>query len=372
MNRAIVRTSRAVVLSLSLLLMAACGERPQNDKLEEALIQEVTQGDLVEQIIESGKITSSYEVQIKSKVSGEVRAVYVQEGEAVTKGQLLMELDDKDYRRQVASSEADLKEARLNVKNAQIELARNQAAFDARGISRYELDKAIQSVELTKVRADRAEVALEKARDQLGYCKIYAPMDGKVTVRNIEPGEVVTAGVTATVNGEALLTIAQLDTLLLELNMNQVDVARIKLGQKATVVLDAYRDQPTEGLVSSIAAAAHTDTSKGIEVFKVKLTVDPSKSSYEIKPGMTAEVKIHVGTWEKVVKVPVETVFEEDGKHFIYVVKDDEKVPGGKKKEKIEVTLGHRGTAEVEVAQGLAPGQKIYTKADSKNLELKM
>lgn len=158
----------------------------------------------------------------------------------------------------------------------------------------------------------------------------------------------------------------------LELSMNQVDVARVKVGQKATVTLDAFRDQPIEGLVSSIAAAAHTDTAKGIEVFTVKIEVDPSQSKLEIKPGMTAEVKIHVGTWPQVVKVPLETVFEEDGKSYIYVVKDDPKKPGAKIKEKQAITIGHRGTSEVEIAQGLEPGQKIYTHSDNKDLEMKM
>lgn len=367
-------TIMTAVLSLGLATACNGGAGPggKSEKLEESLIQEVVKGDLIEQIIESGQIAPWYEVKIKSRVSGEVRTVEVPEGSAVTKGQLLMTLDDVDYRRSVSMSEADLKEAQLRVRNAELELERSKSAFDARGISKYELDKAQQALELARVNHVRAKVSLEKSRDQLGYTKIYAPMDGKITVRNVEPGEVITAGVTATVNGEPLLTIAQLDKLLLELNMNQVDVARVATGQKATVTLDAYRDKPIEGEVVSIAAAAHTDTAKGIEVFTVKVSVDPTKATVEIKPGMTAEVKIHVGTYPQVVKVPLETVFEEKGKHYIYVVKDDAKAQGGKTKEKVEVTLGHKGAAEVEIAQGLEAGQKIYTKADTKDLEFKM
>lgn len=360
------------VACISVACNGAGGPGGKDDKLEEALIKEVSKGDLVEQIIESGKITAWFEVKIKSRVSGEVKEVLVEEGQAVTKGQLLMVLDDVDYKRQVSSSDIDLREARLRLRNAEIELERNKGAFDARGISKFELDKAQQNLELARVNVDRAAVALDRSRDQVGYTKIYAPMDGRITARNVEPGEVITAGITATVNGEPLLTIAQLDKMRLELSMNQVDVARVKVGQKATVTLDAWRDKPIEGEVSSIAAAAHTDTTKGIEVFTVKIAVDPSQSQLEIKPGMTAEVKIHVGTWPQVVKVPLETVFEEDGKSYIYVVKDDPKKPGAKTREKQEITLGHRGTSEVEVAQGLEPGQKIYTKADNKDLEFKM
>ncbi len=326
----------------------------------------------MEEIIESGKIAPWFEVKIKSRVSGEIKEVYVQEGEPVTKGQLLMEIEDTDLRRQVSLGDINSQEAVLRVKNARLELERNQAAFDARGISKYELDRVTQTLELAKVALERAKVQLATEKDQLSYTRIMAPIDGMVTRRNVEPGEVVTAGVTATVNGEPLLTIAQLDKLQLELALNQVDVARVKAGQKATVTLDAYRDTPVEGEVTSIAAAAHTDTNKGIDVFKVKVSIDPSKAKIDIKPGMTAEVKVHVGTYPQVVKVPVETVFEEDGKHFLYIVKADSKEPAKKVKEKVEVTLGHKGTEEVEIARGLEPGQQIYTKGDTKDLEMKM
>ncbi len=357
---------------VGLLVVAGCFGGNGKDGLDEALIQEVARGDLVETVIESGQIAPWYEVQIKSKVSGEVKTVEVEEGDRVSRGQLLLTLVDTDYRRNVMLAKVAYEEARLNVRNAKSELERTQAAFEARGVSRYELDRARYQLDLAKVRLKRARVQLATAEDQLGYTRIHSPIDGVVIERNIEPGEMVTAGVTATVNGEPQLTIAQLDKLLLELNLNQVDVARVKIGQKATVTLDAYRDTPIEGTVTSIAAAAHRDTSRGIDVFKVKVTVDPGKWDIEIKPGMTAEVKIHVGTYENVVKVPLETVFEEDGQYYIYLVKDDPSAPGKRVKEKVAVKLGHRGLREVEIVEGIEPGQRIYAKGETRNLEMKM
>lgn len=358
--------------ALLLGLLMGCSGGPKDEKLEESLIQEVKKGDLLEQIVESGKIAPWYEVKIKSRVSGEVRAVHVEEGQAVKQGDPLMELDDVDYKRQVSLAQADQAEARLRLKNAEIELERSKSAFEARGISKYELDKASQSLELARVTVERAEVNLVRAKDQLGYTRIVAPISGMITRRNVEPGEVITAGVTATVNGEPLLTIAQLDKMLLELSMNQVDVARVQLGQTASVVLDAFKDTPIQGEVSSIAAAAHSDASRGIDVFKVKVSIDPSKTPLAIKPGMTAEVKIKVGMYPQVVKVPLETVFEDQGKSYLYLIKEDPTVPGGKKKEKIEVTVGHRGSEELEITKGLEAGQKIYLKAESKDVAMTM
>ncbi len=354
------------------VLLSACFQANGEDRLDEALIQRVERGDLVETVVESGQIVPWYEVQIKPKVSGEVKSVEVDEGDSVEKGQLLLTLVDIDYRRRVTLAKVAFEEARLNVANARSELERTQAAYEARGVSKYELDRAKYQLDLAKVRLERARVELATAKDQLGYTRIRSPIDGVVIERNIEPGEMVTAGITATVNGEPQLTIAQLDRLLLELNMNQVDVARVKIGQTATVVLDAYRDSPIEGEVTSIAAAAHRDVTKGIDVFKVEVTIDPGRWDIEIKPGMTAEVKVHVGTYEDVVKVPVETVFEEDGQSYLYVVKADPRDPKRKIKEKVQVKLGHRGMREVEIVEGLEPGQEIYAQGDTRDLKMKM
>jgi len=354
------------------LVFLACKGSGTEDTLEAALIQEVAQGDLVEEIIESGKIAPWYEVKIKPRVSGEVLTVEVEEGERVVEGQRLITLEATDYKRQVELTRIDLHEAELKVEKAERDLHRCQASFDAQALAETELDDARYALDIAKVSVDRARVRLSTQLDQLGYTTLVSPMDGIITRRNVEPGEMVTAGITATVNGEPLLTVAQLDKLQLELSLNQVDVARVETDQEATIILDAYRDTHVQGVVTNIAAAAHSDPAKGIDVFKVKISLDPSQAKLEIKPGMTAEVRIHVGVSKKVVKVPLETVFEDDGSYFIYIVKDDPSAPQGLAKEKVPVTLGRRGIREVEIASGLSPGQRIYVKGDTKDLEIKM
>jgi HlyD family secretion protein len=208
-------------------------------------------------------------------------------------------------------------------------------------------------------------VQLRAAQDRHDYCKITSPIDGVVIRRNVEQGEMVVAGLTATVNGEAQLTIAQMDKLLLELDLNQVDVAKVSLGQRATLLLDAYPGEEVPGIVTAIAAAGHTDTTRQIDVFTVKVEVDPSDTGVAIKPGMTAEVRIRTGEWPDVVKVPAETVFEEGADSFVYVVTD---TAGVKTKEKTKVTVGHRTDREVEITSGIEAGDQIYAQADVKNM----
>lgn len=348
-----------------IVLLAGCSMMGGEATLDDALIRTVDRSELVDEVSESGKIAPAYEVDIKPKVSGEVEAVHVAEGQVVRKGDPLLDLVATDYERDVALARVSLREAQLTLENAEVERTRKEQALGSRGISEAEYDLAVRQVELAKVQVERARVQLRASQDRLDYCKIMSPMDGVVIRRNVEPGEMVVAGLTATVNGEAQLTIAQLDKLLLELDLNQVDVAKVAIGQRATLLLDAWPGEEVPGLVTAIAAAGHTDTTRQIDVFTVKVEVDPSQAKVEIKPGMTAEVRIRTGEWADVVKVPSETVFEEDGASYVYVVAEHD---GVKTKEKTKVEVGHRTDREVEITSGIDAGDQIYAQADVKDL----
>jgi HlyD family secretion protein len=365
------------LLALALLapILACSGLTGGDDeKLDENLIRPVTRGDLVDEVSEAGKITPRFDVDIKSKVSGEVLAVHVEEGQIVKKGDLLYEILDTEYSRNVALARVALKQAQLQAENAEVDRQRKEQALATRGISQAEYDVARREVELAKVNIDGQKVQLQSAQDQLDYTKIRAPIDGVVIVRSVEPGEVVTAGVTATVNGEAQMTIAQMDKLLLEIDLNQVDVAKVDKDQASRILLDAYPGEEVPGTVTQIAAAGHTDPTRGIDVFTVKVEVDPSKSKVEIKPGMTAEVRIQIGTWPNVVKLPAEMVFEEEGKSYVFKVHApvDGKEGDPKVKEKTEITIGHRSDREVEVLTGIAEGDEFYAQAEIKDMSAKI
>ena len=352
--------------TLAALCVIGCGFGGEGDEdLDEALIRPVERGDLVDEVSESGKMAPAFEVDIKAKVSGEVSAVYVQEGQVAHVGDLLLDIADADYRRQVEMARVNVQEAMIELANAESLEQRNAAALASRGISEIEYTLAVQKRDLARVGLRRAKLNLAAAEEQLSYTHVTSPIDGTVIRRNIEVGEVVTAGMTAMVNGEAQLTIAQMDRLLLDIDLNQVDVARVAVGQPSRILLDAYPGEEIAGTVTQIAAAGHLDAARGIDVFSVRVEVDPRASGVEIKPGMTAEVRVKVGEWPGVVKVPVETVFEKDGKSWLYVVKEAD---GEKTKEKVEVTVGHRSDREIEITAGVGEGDRIYAQADVKDM----
>jgi RND family efflux transporter MFP subunit len=350
----------------ALLFLACRIGGGSDDELDENLIRKVERGDIVDEVSESGKIAPSFDVDIKAKVSGEVEAVHVEEGETVAKGDALYEIVDTDYARELSLADVAVRQAQLRLEGAQADLRRMAKAFESHAVSDAEHDVAAREVELRKVELETARVERRAAQDRLEYTHITAPIDGVVIVRNVEAGVVVTAGVSSVVDGEPDLTIAQVDKLMLEIDLNQVDVAKVRTGQKCRIDLDAYPGVEVPGTVTQIAAAGHTDTSRGIDVFTVKVEVDPSQAQVEIKPGMTAEVHIAIGDYADLVKLPAETVFEEDGKSYVYVIKDED---GKKVKSKTEVTIGHRTDREVEIKSGVAEGDEFYAQADVKDLE---
>jgi membrane fusion protein, macrolide-specific efflux system len=330
-------------------------------ELDQSLITTVKRGDLPIEVLETGKVQPREKVEIKSKVAGQVQKVFVDAGDRVKKGQLLLQLDPTDYERDVAKTEADVAAAKNALEFSQLSLDRRQKGLEARGVAQMDVDTAAADVRAKKVALQTATVAYNAASDRLRYTRIVAPMNGTVTERGIQPGEVVTPGVQATFEGKALLTVADLSTLIVKADLNQIDVAKVKLGQKVAVTLDALPGKTYEATITKIAPASITPKDKQVDVFPVEATLTQADSA--IKPGMTADVRVHIDKKDHVLALPIEAVVKENGKQFVQKVVP---LPNGKQKtDKVEVKVGARNDREVEIASGIAEGDKVLIKPGS-------
>jgi len=351
--------------------------------IDSALITKVKRGDLEIAVIETGKVQPREKVEVKSKVAGQVERVFVDEGQAVKKGQLLLRLDPTDFRRDqakaqadVARAQADVAQARNGLEYAQLNLDRRKRGLEGRGVAQADVDLAASDVKSKAVAVQTAEVvltgyrvALGASEDRLRYTQIASPMDGTVIQRGIEPGEVVTPGVQATFEGKALLTIADMSTLIVKTDLNQIDVAKVKLGQSVTLTLDALPGRKYEAKVTKVAPASTTPKGKDVDVFPVEATLVHSDG--EIKPGMTADVRIHIETKHNVLSLPIEAVAKEGAKNFITRIVSN--VPGKQKTDKVEVQLGARNDREVEIVSGADEGAEVVIKpASASENEYKM
>jgi HlyD family secretion protein/macrolide-specific efflux system membrane fusion protein len=344
-------------------------------ELDSSLIVPAGKKNLDIEVIETGKVQPRERVEIKSKVAGQVEAVLVDEGAKVKKGQLLLRLDPTDFRRDVAKAQADVARAEADIaqsKNAleyaQLNLERRKRGLESRGVAQADVDLAENDLKSKTVGLKTSEstlaglkVALSAAEDRLRYTQITAPLDGTVIEKGIRVGEVVTPGVQATFEGKALLTVADLSVLIVKADLNQIDVAKVKLGQKVTLTLDALPGKKYQATVTKVAPASTTPKGKDVDVFPVEATLDTADG--QIKPGMTADVRVHIETRPDVLALPIEAVVKEKDKSYVTKVTNG---PDGKQKtDKVEVKVGARNDREIEIASGVNEGEKILIKPAS-------
>ena len=341
------------------------------EKIDETLVVTLKRGELAIEIVETGKVQPREKVEVKSKVAGQVEKVLVDEGQQVKKGQLLLRLDPTDYRRDVARCEADVAQAKNGLEYATMMLDRKKRGLAERGVAQMDVDVAENDLKVKKVSLQIAQVALSAAEDRLRYTQIGSPMDGTVIQRGIQPGEVVTPGVQATFEGKPLLTVADLSTLVVKADFNQIDVARIELGQKVSLTLDALPGRTFTGKVTRVAPASTQPKGKEIEVFPIEATVEGDAKG--VRPGMTADLRVHLDRKSNVLALPIEAVVKDkdSGKSFVTKVLSME---GGKAKtDKVEVKVGAKNDREVEIAEGLKEGDRVLIKpASSADNEYKM
>jgi len=329
-------------------------------------------------ILATGNLVFRQEVQLSAEVIGKVAAVLVKEGDQVTRGQTLLRLDPTVYVAEVAQQEASRRNAAIAIERAQINLANQERSLERTGqlykakyidISKY--DDAVHQVDLAKVelRASRetlgqAAALLSQSREHLAKTEVRAPIDGTVTAVPIKIGETAVASATG-IAGSSLMTIADVGSIMAEVNVDEADVARVAVGQQAKVFPAAFPDQPVIGHVESVAMAPKSAMpgaqSQG-RSYVVKLRLDDPKLA--LRSGMTCRVEIVVGNSAPKPAVPIQAVLNEEiadtGKDrervknvsYVFVVQD------GKVK-KTTVELGLSDDANQEVTKGLAPGQTI-------------
>lgn len=213
-----------------------------------------------------------------------------------------------------------------------------------------------QSVAQARAQADQIRSVVADSRRQLSETRIVAPMAGVVTKKLVEEGELV-AALSSFSGGTPIVEIAQLGALQVTLSINEIDVARLGVGMKALVEVDALPDERFEGEVTRISPASETPGTQGIgqdAVVRYKVEVQLASADPRIRPGMSARCTVQVAAQKDVIRVPIEYVGEDDEGHFVMLRK------GGKgKAEKTRVKIGLRSAAWYEVTEGVKEGDRL-------------
>lgn len=350
------RWSLVAVLGLAVLggSFVAVRARAKPPVIDESKLVTASRGELAIEIIEVGRIEPERRVELKSKVAGLVAEVRVNEGDRVRAGDVLLRLDAVDYQREVARARTELARAKNAHDLAELRRARAKLGVASGVVSKAELEALDHECEEKRLALAAERIALGGAGDRVRYTRVLAPFDGTVVARAIEPGEAVTPGVESSFDGKSLLTIADLSLLLVKVDLNQVDVARVAVGQKATLSLDALPDRRYSATIVRVAPASVRRPGKDVDVFPVEALLE--NADQRIKPGMSAEVRIHVEKKRNVLALPIETVRSENGKSFVTLVSMNEKRV---ERREVEVKLGARNDRDVEVTAGVGVGDRV-------------
>jgi len=278
--------------------------------------------DITSRVRAPGKIEPRTQVKISADIPGKVVRLLVKEGDQVRQGQLMLQLDDTQYRaawRQdqsaLASARARLRDAEATLKTAESNYARQSALWQQKVLSQAEWDQATSGIEsartaVSTAREDvaRAEAALSAAADNLSKTRFLAPFDGVVSALDVEAGEIV---ITGTMNnpGTQILTVSDLSRMLVKADVDETDVVDMKLGQQAKISVDAMPDTTFAGTVVEIGNTAKRSSitaSEGQTNFEVKVVFDTRVP--EVRPGMTADVEIETATHPQTTGVPIQAV----------------------------------------------------------------
>jgi HlyD family secretion protein len=291
-------------------------------KVESVQLAKVRREDVTSRVRAPGKIEPKTQVKVSADIMGKVVVLNIKEGDPVKKGQLLLQLDDTQYRAAHNQATASLSSARAQVRQAESALTmseanyqRSQALFGQKLLSQAEWDAANNTHEQARValataqeEVSRSQAAADGAADNLRKCRFVAPFDGVVSALDVEKGEIV---ITGTMNnpGTQIMVVSDMSRMLVRAEVDETDVVDMTLGQKAKISVDALPDTTFAGTVTEIGNTAKPSTISTVQGqlnFEVKVVFDDNVP--QVRPGMTADVDIATGTHTKTLTVPIQAV----------------------------------------------------------------
>lgn len=333
---------------------------------EQPRIIAVKRTSLETRVAETGTLEPARTIEIKSQVSGEVKRLFVVEGQTVKADQpLALIQQEPNEARQVAQVRAALEQERVNLEQARRELER-MASLNRKGYaSRQDLESAEQTFEQARVRRDLARRQLllalggnqqlyrqylERAlsSDKLEEFEILSPAEGTVLEVKVQTGELITSGTATVGGGHVLMTIADLSRMIVKAKINEVNIGRVQVGQRVEVGLDALPGKTFEGVVAAIAPRGEKTDS--IVTYEVKIEMENEEQ--RLRPLMTANVDILTDVLPDVIALPLEALRSDNGDDIVYVLVD-----GGRQPRKVRVGL--RTESQAVIVHGLQEGETV-------------
>jgi RND family efflux transporter MFP subunit len=295
----------------------------------------------------AGDIGPADQVSVRPEINGRIEELPVDIGDKVKKSDLLCRLDDRDLQIERSQRLTEIDGARLQLQKADRNFNRSKQLFADRLISQEVFDDSKTDYDLATNALDRAEQSLRLVDDKLRKTRILAPFDCTVLTRPVSLGQTV-SGSAGFNSGTEIMSIANLNDMVVNAHVNQADVIRLQQGREVEIQAESVPGVKMIGTVERIAPQAVIKN--GIKGFSARIaikSIDP-----RVRPGMTALLSIPVSSADNVLAVPLAAVFSESGERFVFV-KTEEGF------ERRPVVLGVTDYAFAEVVEGLSGGEIV-------------
>jgi HlyD family secretion protein len=354
-----------VVIPLSIKLL-------RNDNSKKVEIERVALHELTPTILASGSLTYESQVTLTPEIAGRVKQILVNEGDIVKDGQMLLRLDPEASLAEIAQIEAAMRQSTLNIERQQVtldaqitkwrrfEALRKQGLIDANAYDDLVSQKDLAEVQLRSTREDykQNEARLAQAKERLGKTEIRSPLAGKVTAIFIKAGETAIPSATS-IAGSTLLQVADTTSVYAEVNIDETDIARVKVGAEAKIVPAAFPDKSLKGTVDQVAIWPRQSGNQN-KSYPVKIRL-ANDDAITFHPGMScrAEVSTRAASGQRMVAVPVQAVKYEEAdkktdkaKTSVFIVKDGRVT-------KRDVETGTADDSYIEIMRGLQADEQV-------------
>ncbi len=345
-----------VVIVIVVIVFSVTGKKKnseqEGDKKTPTAVAKIDNISIV--LDEVGEIRPVKEVNVKSKLSGRIIKMFIEEGQYIQESDIIAEIEPDMAQAQTLSRiKSNLKTTEINLDNAKKDYESSKELYEKNLISDEKWRDAQNALKLAQISYDSAleqYQLVEEIGIQETSLRVTAPASGMIIHKNVEEGEMVVSSESYS-GGTVLITIADLSQMIILTDINEVDIGKISVGRLAKITIDAFPDKKFKGTIIHISPMA-TISNNNIRTFRVKVSIDDDLE--ELRPGMSANVTIIGKTRKGVITIPIQAIFQdENGNDIVYVVKSDTLITPS------IVKTGINDLQKVEILEGIAEGDTI-------------
>ncbi|MGR3320049.1 MAG: efflux RND transporter periplasmic adaptor subunit [Candidatus Anammoxibacter sp.] len=261
---------------------------------------EVKRGPFRIMVTANGVVKPINRIEIKSKASGQIEALPVEEGDLIQQGALIAKLDQKEERTEVAQAQAELDIAQAELRQAQRAFERRDQLYRDDHISISELDEIELTLAVARSELVKAMTELDRAEERLSETIVSAPVTGIILQKYVEKGQIIVSGVSNVSGGTKIVDIADMSSVYIEAGIDEIDIGKVNVGQIAMVKADAYPRLNFSGKIVRIAPEAKIE--QNVTLFDV--IVEVTNTDGKLKSGMNTDIEISIVNLEDVLLAP--------------------------------------------------------------------